>query len=367
MTAQPVLTPTEVGILDSLGTAVVQDLGVVAVAIVIAYVLSALLTIGATRLTARTESRLDDAVIAELRPAIFFGLLALAVWIALGYVEMRAHVEYFVMGGLGTAVAVVGGRSVFRSVILVIREYGRPTRTRRRISPRLIPLLEYTAQIGLWLVVLHAILVAWDVEAVLLKTMSGTLGFAVGLAAEGSLSNIIAGMFLHADRSCQIGDCLQLEDGSRGLVRQVGLRSIRVLTEDHVEINIPNALLGAGRVVNESAGEGPDARLRTEFVVALGTDVDLVRRVVGEMPTLPFLAPDHPSEFRVLGFEDRGIRVAVYFWVVDLLRRTPARDAVNTWLYRRLTAAGVSFALVSHVVHVDGRAMQAALGRAGPL
>ncbi len=268
MVAQPASAPASApptggGVLESLGAEVLQDLGLVALALIVAYLLSAVLTLGAKRLTARTTTDLDDAVIAELRPAVSLGLFALGVWVALGHIELRGQIEYLVMAAIATAVAVISGRSVFRSVILVLREFGRPDRVRRRVPQRLIPLIEYTAQIGVWLLVLHAILVAWDVEAVLLQTMSGTLGLAVGLAAEGSLSNVISGLFIHADRSCRVGDYLQLDEGHRGRVTHIGLRSVRVLTDDHVEINIPNTVVGSARVVNETAGPGDDMAWRS--------------------------------------------------------------------------------------------------------
>ena len=364
MIAQP---PAEGGLLDTLAPEVLQDLGVVVGALVLAYLLSALLTAGAARLTARTETQLDDAVIAELRPAIFFGLFAVAVWAALGYLGLRARVEYVAFGALGSVVAVTCGRAVFRAARLVIRGLSEPGRARLRLPPRLVPLAEYAAQIVVWLAVLHAILVAWDLEAALLNTSAGTLGLAVGLAAEGSLSNVVAGLFIHADRSCHVGDYLRLADGNRGRVTHIGLRSVRVLTDDCVEINIPNALFGARRVVNETAGEAGDVRLQTRFVLPLTVDVERVRRLVAEMPRLPHLSPDREPEFRVLAVDERGVRVAVYFWLGDLTKRSPSFDAVNTWLYSHLTAAGVSFSLPQHVVHVDQvPAALAAIGRQAP-
>lgn len=355
--------PAEGGVLDSLGPEVLQDLGVVAGALVLAYLLSALLTAGAARLTARTETDLDDAVIRELRPAVFLGLLSLAVWASLGHLDLRGRLAFVLTGAVGTVVAVACGRAVFRAALLVIRALSRTAGGRVGLPPRLVPVAEYAAQIVVWLSVLYGILVAWELEATLLQTSAGTVGLAVGLAAEGSLSNVVAGLFIHADRPCHAGDYLRLADGNRGRVTHIGLRSVRVLTDDNVEINIPNALFGAGRVVNETAGEAPDVRMQTKFVLPLTVDVERVRGIVAEMPALPHLSPRRRPEFRVLAVDERGVQVAVYFWLGDLTKRSPSFDEVNTWLYRRLTAAGVSFARPQHVMHVD--AIAAALAAAG--
>lgn len=359
--------PTDTSAPLLLSPVALQELGLVVGAVVGAFVLSAALTAGAARLAARTASELDDVALVELRAPLFLGLGALAVRLSLSRLHLSAGTEAIVVGVLGSAVALVVGRRLYVVARHVIAALARPERRRLRIPPRLVPLAEYAAQIVVWLAVLHAILVAWDLEAALLNTSAGTLGLAVGLAAEGSLSNVVAGLFIHADRSCHVGDYLRLADGNRGRVTHIGLRSVRVLTDDCVEINIPNALFGARRVVNETAGEAGDVRLQTRFVLPLTVDVERVRRLVAEMPRLPHLSPDREPEFRVLAVDVRGVRVAVYFWLGDLTKRSPSFDAVNTWLYSHLTAAGVSFSLPQHVVHVDQiPAALAAIGRQAP-
>lgn len=364
MIAQPV----DSRFFDSLGPEVLRDLGVVAGALVLAYVLSALLSVGAARLTARTDSDLDDAIFAELQPPLFLALLALAVWASLDNLHLPARLEYLVAGAVFTAAAVVGGRGLYRSALLVIRALAGPDRVRGRLPARLVPLAEYVAQLAVWFAALYGILVAWDLEAALLSTSAGVLGLAVGLAAEGSLSNVVAGLFVQADRACRIGDWLVLDGGDRGRVTHVGLRSIRVLTNDGIEINVPNGLFGGAQVVNESAGPAHDIRLSTTFVLPLTVDLERVRGLITEAsPALRHLSPGRPFEFRALAVGERGVQVAVFFWIADPGARVPAFDVVNCWLYERLTAAGVEFALPQHVVHVDAvPAVLSALAAAGP-
>ncbi len=345
--------PTDTRAFDLLSSAALTELGIVVGAIAVAYVLSVALTVGAARLTARTISDLDDLVIAELRAPIFLGLGSVAVWLSIAHLHLPGRIEGLLLSLLGTVVAVVVGRRLFRVARHVILALSRPERRRLRLSPRLVPLAEYASQIALWLGTLYAIAAAWGLETTLLASSAGLFGLALGLAADAPLGNVIAGLFIAADRPCQLGDFLAFPDGTRGQVTHIGLRSVRVLTLDGVELNLPNALVSGSRVVNETAGDDPAIRLATRFILHQGVALERVREVVAGMPALPGVDAARRPELWVLALDERGVHVAALFWITEPSRRLPATDAVNTWLYGQLTAAGVAFAVRQHVVHVD--------------
>lgn len=358
------MQPTDASTPDLLTPELLGELGVVAGALVFAYVLSVALTVGAARLTARTVSELDDVVIAELRRPVFLGLLALAVWLSIDHLHLPARAASIVLSLLGTAVAVVAGRRLYRVARHVIRALARPEQRRFHLPPRLVPLAEYASQIVLWGATLYAVAAAWELQAKLLGSSAGLVGLSLGLAADGPLRNVVAGLFIAADSPCQLGDFLAFPDGTRGRVTHIGLRSVRVLTLDGVEINIPNALLGDSHVVNETAGDDPAIRLTTRFVLHHGVDIGRIRALVAELPELPGVTRARRPELKVLGLDERGVHLALFFWITEPSVRLPATDAVNTWLYGHLSRAGVSFAVPQHVVRVDDVPALAVLTRA---
>lgn len=352
--------PADLTVPNLLSPELLQDFGIAVSAIVASYLLSALLTTGAVKLTTRTETDLDDAIIGELRPAIFFGLLAFAAWMSLDNLRLSGRAEYVAIGLLGTGAAFVLGRALYRVAVLLIGAFGRSERAGFRIERRLVPLAEYATQLVVWLGTLYAVLAAWELAGTLLGTSAGMLGLALGLAAEGSLANVIAGLFIAVDQPCRVGDFIVLADthgrlgGERGRITQIGLRSVRVLTNDGVEIVVPNSQLGASRIVNETAGPDETLRLRTRFILRHDADVERVRALVEvDLPPLRGLAAGRRPELRVLELDARGIHVGVFFWLSEPSLRLPGYDSLNTWLYGRLTAAGVRLAPPQHVAHVD--------------
>jgi hypothetical protein len=79
--------------------------------------------------------------------------------------------------------------------------------------------------------------------AVLAGVVRGGLGF--GLQA--IFSNFVSGLILLFDRSLKEGDIAELESGVRGEVGDIGIRATRIMTNDNIDILVPNAEFVAGR------------------------------------------------------------------------------------------------------------------------
>ena len=80
-----------------------------------------------------------------------------------------------------------------------------------------------------------------------------------------------------ADSPFKEGDYILLETGERGYVKSMGLRSTRFLTRDDIEITIPNSVIAASKIVNESGGPEDIERVRITLLVAYGSDIDEVK------------------------------------------------------------------------------------------
>jgi MscS family membrane protein len=68
----------------------------------------------------------------------------------------------------------------------------------------------------------------------------GVGGLAIALAAQSTLENFIGGIILYADQPVKVGDMCLFGD-RRGVVEDVGLRSVKVRTLDRTVVSIPNA------------------------------------------------------------------------------------------------------------------------------
>jgi MscS family membrane protein len=81
-------------------------------------------------------------------------------------------------------------------------------------------------------------------------TALGIGSLAIGLAAQPTLSNMIAGFTLLLDRPFLPGDRILLSSGNEGDVQQIGMRSTRILTTDGNSLIVPNSELVNSRLIN---------------------------------------------------------------------------------------------------------------------
>jgi small-conductance mechanosensitive channel len=84
----------------------------------------------------------------------------------------------------------------------------------------------------------------------------------IGLAAQGTLSNVVAGIVLAFSQPIRLGDRVSV-DGMEGVVEELGLSYSRLRSEDGTSIEFPNALLAQKAIVSSTLrGGGEVVRVR---------------------------------------------------------------------------------------------------------
>ena len=128
----------------------------------------------------------------------------------------------------------------------------------------------------------------------------GSVGVAIGLALQGSLSNFAGGIMLLVFKPFKVGDFIQCGEVS-GTVEAITLFYTYVVTPDNRSITVPNGGLSNGTIFNNSTKD--DRRLDLQVTVAYNSDLDLVKN------TLSILGENHPSVL-----VDKGVyaRVSTY-------------------------------------------------------
>ena len=128
----------------------------------------------------------------------------------------------------------------------------------------------------LWVFVILAILAKFGVEIAPIIAGLGLVGFAIGFAVQGSLSNFAAGVMIMILRPFHTGDYVDVA-GTAGTVKEIGLLSCILTSPDNKMIVIPNAKIFGEVITNVTAY---DTR-RVDFSVGIGygDDIDLAKKV----------------------------------------------------------------------------------------
>jgi len=108
------------------------------------------------------------------------------------------------------------------------------------------------------------------VQTASVLTLLGAAGLAVGLALQGTLSNVAAGVMLLIFRPFRVGDFVDV-GGTAGSVDYIGLFATTLNTPDNVRIVVPNSGIYGGTIKNFSFNE----LRRNDMVVGISYDDDI--------------------------------------------------------------------------------------------
>lgn len=298
----------------------------------------------ATTEAAAVDGRRFDERARRLGRSFVWLVLSVGAYLAIDAAPLHDRLQAvlgsfaFIIGALSLA-----GLTIHVTTLLVSLWMTRvPGEERRHIERDYVPLLQklLVLAVGMILVVAVAKHFGKDVSSLIAALGVGSL--AIGLAAQQTLGNMIAGFVLLVDRPFRPGDKIKLATGEVGEVLDVGVRSTRIILLDKNLLIVPNTELANSRVVNLSA---PSAAGEVKVLLAHDADVEralalALEAVRGDDKVLSEPAPGA----RVGAMSDAGIEVIVSFCVASVGELQAADDRVRRRLLAALRGAGVALA-----------------------
>lgn len=328
-------------------------LGAVAVAAVLAsLILEGIYRFGFQRLAARTRSGVDDRIFASLHRVVRLSVALVAFTVAARILGPSAPVVAAV-DRIAISIGLIAWTGAVLSALSLLLREGAGSGRFSALQPRTLPLFDVVQKVALSAAAIYVFFLVWSIDVTAWVASAGIVGIAVGFAAKDTLANLFSGVFILVDAPYRIGDMIVLDSGERGRVTDVGIRSTRIVTRDDVEITIPNSQIGAAKIMNESGGPYRKRRLDIRVGVSYSSDVDLVKRLLGEVAQEVELVCDDPApRVRFREMADSALVFSLLFWVMDPEQRGLATDQANTLILRKFRAAGVEIPFPQRVVHL---------------
>ncbi|UTC66072.1 MULTISPECIES: mechanosensitive ion channel family protein [unclassified Treponema] len=195
----------------------------------------------------------------------------------------------------------------FKIVIKSLKKF-----TEHRVSPAIQNLITKILQYTCLAVILLTIFKKMGINISAFVGAAGIAGVAIGFAAQTSVSNIISGFFVLAEKAFKVGDRIQLADIT-GNVESIDFMAIRVKTLDGNIVRIPNEVVIKGNLINYSSL--PIRRVETKVSVAYGTDMEKAESILMDIPNrIPQILKD-PEPFMVwTAYANSGIEITFYAW-----------------------------------------------------
>lgn len=256
----------------------------------IALVVYVLFTYGLRFLTRKTETEIDDIVIAILEKPLIILIVVFGTLNSLEVLELSkdtvAIIEHISNTVLTLILAYLGWR-ILRDIVVYYGE-ALAEKTESRVDDVMVPLANLFGPVVIILAMIGAILTIWGIDIGAVLAGAGITVIVLGFALQDTLGNMFSGLSLLADAPFRTKDMI-MYDGTVCQVTRISLRVTELYnTNDHSVIFVPNKDLANSKVINLTKPT-VDLKVSIPIGVEYGSDLDDVKE---KMETI---ANTHPN------------------------------------------------------------------------
>jgi len=163
------------------------------------------------------------------------------------------------------------------------------------------------------IVTILAVLNQFGIETTSLVAVVGAAGLAIGLALQGTLSNVAAGVMLLIFRPFKVGDFIEAA-GHSGSVKELNLFMTVMATGDNIKIMVPNSQMWGDSIRNFSSN--PTRRVDLVMGIGYEDDIDQAMEVMHQVIAENELVLKDPEPFiAVSELADSSVNFVVRAWV----------------------------------------------------
>lgn len=225
-----------------------------------------------------------------------------------GYLTDPASYKRLGMIVLGILIIIIGCK-LAKSITKRMQN----SRVMSRFSMTIRTFLGHVIAIALYIVVFlfGASIIGFDISV--FGTLVASAGLTIGLAMQGSLSNIAGGVMVVGLKPFEVGDYIEA-NGVGGTVTDIAIFYTTLTTPDNKKIVVPNGSLSNSVVTNYSAND--TRRLDLTFGISYNTDLDLAKKVLLSCAKLDdrILADPAPVVY-ITAHGDSAVSVQLRVWV----------------------------------------------------
>ncbi|MGM0547378.1 MAG: mechanosensitive ion channel family protein [Bacteroidota bacterium] len=217
------------------------------------------------------------------------------------------------------------------------------------VDATLTPLLAKITKILGLTVVLIFVLNMVGIQTASLVAVLGAAGLAVGLAWQGTLGDVAAGVMLLVMRPFNVGDSVDIA-GVSGTVKEIGLVTTKMNTFDNVAMVLPNSNVWGTNIKNMSVNDNR----RLDLVIGFGYDDNIdhaIETIKGVLADDDRILEEPAPQIAVSELGGSSVDLIVRPWV----RKEdywPLKFDLTKRIKERFDEEGINFPYPSHDVYI---------------
>ncbi len=220
--------------------------------------------------------------------------------------------NWIVTEGLKALVAFIVLLILFKITNVICRKLAKLMR-KKKLDEAVVRVSETWARRGIKFVLFIVFIAYLGFETSSITAAIASLGVTIGLALQGSLSNIAGGIVLLVMHPYRVGDEIEIE-GNTGTVEDIKLFYTYLRTSDNKLIVIPNSTAANDEIINYSTK--PTRRVDLIFSISYDSDYETAKALIIDCVKGLGHALDDPAPF--VGMEahaQSSVDVIVKYWV----------------------------------------------------
>ena len=235
-----------------------------------------------------------------------------------------------ILAGLGTII--IGFWLSSKAASIVRKQMSTLQRVDKTLAPILASIIRYAG----FILTLVVALGQFGVQTTSIIAVLGAAGLAIGLALQGTLSNVASGIMLLLLRPFSVGDWIETNSIS-GTVQEIGLFATQIDTFDNIYITVPNSSIWSATIINNSRHH--IRRMDLDIGIGYNSDLNEVEKALITLTKDKRILSDPEPQFLVVDYADSAILVRLRLYAQyddffalnwDLKRRLkPLLDAHN--------------------------------------
>jgi small-conductance mechanosensitive channel len=219
---------------------------------------------------------------------------------------------------------------------------------------------EAVASITRYILLVLGLLIILQTAGINLTTfnvLAGAVGVGLGFGLQNIVSNFFSGLIIMFERPIKVGDRIVVDE-IEGEVITVGARSTLILTNDNINIIVPNSKFITENVVNWKYNDDK-VRLRIPIGVAYGSDLRKVEKILVEVAKAEDEVLDEPAPaVRFIEFGDSSLNFELRAWTSSAVdRKGRLISALNFAIHDRFVENEIEIPFPQRDLHIRSGAL----------
>ena len=306
------------------------------------------------KLTAKTETQLDDVLVEVLKAPMLFALTLVGYRIGIKRLSMPANVmemmadAYKFLLVISTTWFISRAVSTFINVVLKEKVNDESS----RMDEHALSLIKKVSSFVIWSIGVITALNNAGVDVGALIAGLGIGGVAIALAAQDTAKNIFAGMMILFDRPFKIGELITI-DGTTGYVEDMGIRSTKLRTYSGQLVVIPNYKTADSNLTNIT--REPSRRIELNVGLTYSTTPEQMRQAMDILRNLPSSVTGIEEKVKVYftSFGDFSLNITCWYYIKKDSDLFETQSAVNLHVLDEFNAHGLDFAFPTQTLYVN--------------